>query len=41
MGKEGIRYAAKVSFDKPAAEQDVLHVSLRRPTMTHINLTLH
>jgi hypothetical protein len=27
MGKEGIRYAAKVSLDKPAAEQDCLHVS--------------
>ncbi|KAF2711442.1 formamidase FmdS [Pleomassaria siparia CBS 279.74] len=25
MGKEGIRYAAKVSFDKPASEQEVLH----------------
>ncbi|CAI6335282.1 unnamed protein product [Periconia digitata] len=25
MGKEGIRYAAKVSLDKPAAEQDCLH----------------
>lgn len=25
MGKEGIRYAAKVDLDKPAAEQDCLH----------------
>lgn len=36
MGKEGLRYAAKVSLDKPAAEQECLHVhsfkclSLRR-----------
>jgi formamidase len=28
MGKEGIRYAAKVSLDKPAAEQECLHVQL-------------
>lgn len=27
MGKEGLRYAAKVDLDKPAAEQNVLHVS--------------
>ena len=26
MGKEGLRYAAKVDLDKPAAEQNVLHV---------------
>jgi hypothetical protein len=26
MGKEGVRYAAKVSLDKPAAEQECLHV---------------
>jgi hypothetical protein len=26
MGKEGIRYAAKVSLDKPANEQECLHV---------------
>lgn len=25
MGKEGLRYAAKVSLDKPAAEQECLH----------------
>lgn len=25
MGKEGLRYAAKVDLDKPAAEQNVLH----------------
>lgn len=32
MGKEGIRYAAKVSLDKPAAEQECLHVrSTQRP----------
>ena len=28
MGKEGLRYAAKVSLDKPAAEQACLHVRL-------------
>lgn len=27
MGKEGIRYAAKVSLDTPASEQKCLHVS--------------
>lgn len=27
MGKEGIRYAAKVDLEKPASEQDCLHVS--------------
>jgi hypothetical protein len=30
MGKEGLRYAAKVSLDKPAAEQECLHVCLPR-----------
>ncbi len=28
MGKEGLRVAAKVDLEKPAAEQDCLHVSL-------------
>jgi hypothetical protein len=28
MGKQELRYAAKVSLDKPAAEQAYLHVSL-------------
>ena len=28
MGKQELRYAAKVSLDKPAAEQACLHVSL-------------
>jgi hypothetical protein len=37
MGKTGIRYAAKVSLDKPAAEQDVLHV---RKYNIDIKLTL-
>ena len=27
MGKEGIRYAAKVDLNKPAADQACLHVS--------------
>jgi hypothetical protein len=30
MGKAGLRYAAKVDLNKPAADQDVLHV--RNPT---------
>jgi len=28
MGKQELRYAAKVSLDKPAAEQACLHVGL-------------
>ena len=28
MGKSEIRTVCKVSFDKPASEQNVLHVSL-------------
>lgn len=27
MGKEGLRYAAKVDLNKPAADQEVLHAS--------------
>jgi hypothetical protein len=26
MGKQGIRYAAKIDLEKPAAEQSCLHV---------------
>lgn len=29
MGKTGIRTVGKVSFDEPASEQKVLHVSQR------------
>lgn len=36
MGKEGIRTAAKVSLEKPAAEQDCLHVCL--PLSSSFNL---
>jgi len=34
MGNEGIRYAAKVSLDKDAAEQECLHVQTRLPGPT-------
>jgi len=30
MGKEGLRYAAKVDLNKPAADQEVLHASTPR-----------
>jgi formamidase len=39
MGKEGIRYAAKVSLDKPAAEQECLHV--RPPSASTCSHPLH
>jgi hypothetical protein len=38
MGKAGLRYAAKVDLNTPAADQDVLHV--RNPTAVVILRTL-
>lgn len=33
MGKQEIRYAAKVSLDTPPPEQKVLHVSCNTPIL--------
>lgn len=40
MGKQGLRYAAKVSLDKPADEQEVLHVCIQIIGGTDLNLTV-
>lgn len=42
MGKTGIRTVGKVSFDTPASEQKVLHVSSARvpPLEIYLQLTL-
>jgi formamidase len=40
MGKQGIRYAAKVSLDKPAADQECLHVTYSQTSLpSHLSNT--